>query len=264
MLAMREQSIMGSTSSMMMSTMSLWKELLPGDDGELVNQVIDKQYDLIYGSWPARYDEIILFVDENNEIDDITLYALGLKSEEEIQKLMEAAIDHTTVDYEVQKWSYEDICNMDFRTILSSDCYIYDEKTETYTDLRDTEAGLKYLYDNALKLHVVGIAKPRKNSIVSSNRSYIGYTNKLTEYIIDKAYQSEAVKAQKESPNTDIFTGLPFKDKDGTVSTEEKAAEFKEYIKELDVSGKASTYLKIMSIPSDEAVEQFASGALQT
>ncbi|WP_265442690.1 ATP-binding cassette domain-containing protein [Acetivibrio straminisolvens] len=262
MLAMREQSIMGSTSSMMMSTMSLWKELLPGDDGELVNQVIDKQYDLIYGSWPARYDEIILFVDENNEIDDITLYALGLKSEEEIQKLMEAAIDHTTVDYEVQKWSYEDICNMDFRTILSSDCYIYDEKTETYTDLRDTEAGLKYLYDNALKLHVVGIAKPRKNSIVSSNRSYIGYTNKLTEYIIDKAYQSEAVKAQKESPNTDIFTGLPFKDKDGTVSTEEKAAEFKEYIKELDVSGKASTYLKIMSIPSDEAVEQFASGAL--
>ena len=217
---------------------------------------------MIYGSWPTRYDEIVLFVDENNEIDDMTLYALGLKSEEEIRKLMDAAVNHTTIDYEVQKWSYEEICNMDFRTILSSDCYTYDEKTGTYTDLRETEAGLKYLYDNGLKLRVVGIAKPSKNSIASSNRSFIGYTSKLTEYIIEKAYQSEAVKAQKETPNTDIFTGLPFRDTDGTVTTEEKAAEFKEYIKELDVSGKAATYIKIMSIPSDEAVQQFVSGTL--
>lgn len=261
MLAFRRQTVMGGSSSMMTS-MNLWRELIPGNDGKPVNEVIQKQYDLIYGSWPTRYDEIVLFVDENNEIDDMTLYALGLKSEEEIRKLMDAAVNHTTIDYEVQKWSYEEICNMDFRTILSSDCYTYDEKTGTYTDLRETEAGLKYLYDNGLKLRVVGIAKPSKNSIASSNRSFIGYTSKLTEYIIEKAYQSEAVKAQKETPNTDIFTGLPFRDTDGTVTTEEKAAEFKEYIKELDVSGKAATYIKIMSIPSDEAVQQFVSGTL--
>ena len=47
---------------------------------------------------------------------------------------------------------------MDFRTILSSDCYTFDEKTGTYVDLRKSEAGLKYLYDNALKLRVVGIS----------------------------------------------------------------------------------------------------------
>lgn len=262
MLAMREKTMMGSTSSMMTSSMALWKELLPGDDGKLVNEVIEKQYDLIYGSWPTRYDEIILFVDKNNEIDDMTLYALGLKSEEEIKKLMDAAINHTTVDYKIQKWSYEEICNMDFRTILSSDCYTYDEKTGTYTDLRDTEAGLKYLYDNALTLHVVGIAKPSKNSIASSDRSFIGYTNKLTEYIIEHAAQSEAVKAQKENPNTDVFTGLPFKDTDGTLTTEKKAEEFREYIASLDVSEKASAYIKIMSIPSAEATEQFVSNTL--
>ena len=120
-----------------------------------------------------------------------TLYALGLKSEEEIKKLMDATINHTTVDYEVQKWSYEDICNMDFRTIMSSDSYTYDEKTGTYTDLRDTEAGLKYLYDNGLALHVVGIAKPSENSTISSSKSSIGYTSKLTEYIIEHAAQSK-------------------------------------------------------------------------
>jgi len=262
MLALRDQTVMGSASSMMTSSMNLWKELLPGDKGKPVNEVIEKQYDLIYGSWPTKYDEIVLFVDENNEIDDMTLYALGLKSEEEIKKLMDAAINHTTVDYEVQKWSYEDICNMDFRTILNSDCYTYDEATGTYTDLRDTEAGLKYLYDNALKLHVVGIVKPSENSITSLNRSYVGYTNKLTEYIIQKANESEAVKAQKENPGRDIFTGLPFKDKDGSITTEKKATEFKEYIKGLDVSEKASVYLKIMSIPSDEEAKQFVKSTL--
>jgi putative ABC transport system permease protein len=136
------------------------------------------------------------------------------------------------------------------------------KKTGTYTDLRDTEAGLKYLYDNALALHVVGIAKPSENSVVSSSRSSIGYTNKLTEYIIEHATKSEAVKAQKENPNTDIFTGLPFKDKDGTVTAEKKATEFKEYIASLDTSGKASAYLKIMSIPSAEATEKFVSDTL--
>ncbi|MGI5935697.1 MAG: ATP-binding cassette domain-containing protein [Oscillospiraceae bacterium] len=262
MLAPRDQSMFGRASSMMTTSMSLWKELIPGDNGKLVNEVIQKQYDLVYGSWPTRYDEIVLFVDENNEIDDMTLYALGLKPEEEIKELFEAANNHTTVDYEVRKWSYKEICDMDFRTILSSDCYTYDEKTGVYTDLRDTEAGLKYLYDNGLTLHVVGIAKPGKNSVAAANRSFIGYTSKLTEYIIEHANQSEAVKAQKANPNMDIFNGLPFKDTNGTVSNEKKAEEFKEYIASLDVSGKASAYIKIMSIPSAEEVEQFVSGTL--
>ena len=260
MLALRERSVMGNTSGMM--AMSLWKELIPGDSGKPVNEVIEKQYDVIYGRWPVSYDEIILFVDENNEIDDMTLYALGLKSEEEIKKLMDAVVDKKTIDYEVQKWTYEEICSRDFRTILSSDCYTYDEKTGTYTDLRNTDTGLKYLYDNALKLHVVGIAKPSENAIAASNRGFIGYTSKLTEYIIEKAYQSDAVKAQQENPNLDIFTGLPFKDKDDKVTVEEKAEEFREYIAALDVAGKAAAYMKIMSIPSDEAVEQFVSGTM--
>ncbi|MGI6622105.1 MAG: ATP-binding cassette domain-containing protein [Acetivibrionales bacterium] len=262
MLAMRDQTVMGSVSSRMASSMKLWKELLSGDDGNLVNEVIKKQYDVIYGSWPSNYDEIILFVDENNEIDDMTLYALGLKPEEEMKSLMDAALNRKTIDYEAKKWSYEEICSMDFRTILSPDCYTYDEKTGTYIDLRDTDAGLKYLYDNALTLRVVGIARPGKDSIASVSRSWIGYTDKLTKYIIEHANNSEAVKAQKDNPANDIFTGLPFKDTDGNVSTGEKAADFREYISSLDTAAKASAYIKIMSVPDKEAVSQFVSSTL--
>ena len=126
-------------ASPMMSSMSsfspmggssvLWQEMLPGDNGKLINDLLDKQYDVIYGSWPTEYDEIVLVVDEKNEIDDMTLYALGLKSKEEIDALADAAFNKTNIESKDEKWSFEEICDMEFRTILSSDCYKFDEKT---------------------------------------------------------------------------------------------------------------------------------------
>lgn len=255
MLDMSNQSVMGG-SSMMESQTKLWKEILPGNDGQLISPVIEKQYDLLYGSWPTQYNEIVLFVDENNELDDMTLYALGLKSKEDINAIMKAAIDKTEIKYEAQKWTYEEICDMDFRTILSSDCYTYDEKTGTYTDLRNTPTGLKYLYDNGLVLKVVGIAKPDENSVSTMTNGSIGYTSKLTEYIINNANDSDAVKAQLADPTTDIFTGLPFKSDEDAEDTAQKAAGFREHIASLDAEGKAAVYIPIMSIPSDEMVAQ--------
>ena len=262
MLALREQTVMGRTDSLMKQSMGLWKELVPGDSGKPVNSVTEKQYDIIYGRWPSRYDELVLFVDEDNEIDDLTLYTLGLLSEKEIETLMDAALNKKTVDYEVRKWSYEEICDMDFRTILNCDCYTYDEKTGTYTDLRETEAGLKYLYDNALKLRVVGIAKPDEDAISPMTNASIGYTYMLTDYIIDKANESDAVKAQLADPSTDIFTGLPFRNTSGDQTESSRADEFRNYVSSLDTAGKAEAYKKIMSIPSEEAVQEFVSGTL--
>jgi putative ABC transport system permease protein len=256
MIAMRDQSIMGSSSSMLESQARLWKEMIPGDNGRLISPVVEKQYDLLYGSWPAQYNEVVLFVDKNNELDDMTLYALGLKSKEDIDAIMKASMEKTQIKYEEQKWTYEEICNMDFRTILSSDCYTYDEQAGVYTDLRKTETGLKYLYDNGLTLKVVGIAKPSENAISAMANGSIGYTSKLTEYIINHAKESDAVKAQLEDPATDIFTGLPFKDTEGSVDTTKKAADFKEYIESLDEKGKAEAYVKIMSIPSEEMIAE--------
>ena len=240
---------------------ALWKELLAGDNGQPVSPVTQKQYQLVYGSWPTRYDEIVLFVDENNELDDLTLYALGLKSQEEIEALMDAAMNKEAVEYEQQSWSYEEICGMDFRTVLSSDCYTYDESTGTYTDLRETSAGMKYLYDNALTLHVVGIVKPDENAISSKSSSAIGYTHALTEYVIQKANESPSVQAQIDRPDTDIFTGLPFKP-DEDMSDEEKAEALRGYLAGLDEEGKADAYVRILSLPDRNAVTQYVEQAL--
>ncbi len=256
MLALREQTNFGSTDSMMASSVALWRELVPGENGKLVNDVTEKQYELIYGSWPTRYDEIVLFTDRNNELNDLTLYALGLKSSEEITRLMQAALEHSTVDYEVQQWSYEEICAMDFRTILNADCYTWDKNSGTYTDLRETSAGMKYLYDNGMRLHVVGIVKPNEDAVAATENGAIGYTHKLTEYVLTHAEESAAVKAQQADPGTDVFTGLPFRNVGTALDEASKAAEFRAYLAALDDAGRLRAYLQIKAIPDEAAVAQ--------
>lgn len=237
------------------SSAVLWQEMLSGDNGKLINPILENQYDVVYGSWPTQYNEIVLVVDENNELDDMTLFALGLKSKDDIDEIVNAALNKTELEIEEQKWSYEEICDMEFRTVLNSDCYKYDEDTGLYTDLRKTDAGLRYLYDNGIPLKVSGVIRPKEDTLTAMLSGSIGYTGKLTEYIIEHSKQSQAVNAQLDDPETDIFTGLPFRDSTGSMSDEEKETEFHNYISALNENGKASAYVKIMSIPNESDVE---------
>ena len=164
---------MGGGMMSMGGGMTLWQEMLSGDEGKLVNDLLEHQYDVIYGSWPNSYNEIVLVVDRNNELDDMTLYALGLESKENMDAIINSAFDKTHIDVEQKSWTYEEICNMEFRVILNSDCYTYDKNSETYTDLRDTDAGLKYLYDKAIPLKVSGIIRPS-----GSKKSILWYFSK--------------------------------------------------------------------------------------
>ena len=262
MITMGEESGMMTNSSMeMMSSFSmggtsmiLWQEMLSGDDGKLINPLLEKQYDVIYGSWPNSYDEIVLVVDGKNEVDDVTLYALGLLSKDEVKKVTEAAINKTELESVERKWSFEDICNTEFRIILNSDCYRYDEATGSYVDMRETDTGLKYLYDNATVLKVSGIIRPSEDAVSAMLSGSIGYTGKLTEYVVEKMYESEALKAQLADEETDIFTGLPFASVFEDMTVEEKAEGFKEYIAGLEKEEKAEAYLQIVSVPSEEDV----------
>ena len=253
-----------ASMSPMASAAILWKEMLTGDNGSLISPVLQKQYDVVYGSWPNSYDEIVVVLDENNEIADMTLYALGLKSKEEIDALAQAAFNKTEVEVSSKSWSYEEICDMDFRVILASDCYVLDEATGLYVDLRDTQAGLKYLYDNGLSLKVAGIIKPSEDAVAGMLTSTIGYTADLTAYMAEKANESTAVQEQLANPTLDVFTGLPFAESAGTLSDGQQAEELRAYIAQLNQSGKAAAYVKMMSIPTQEQVDAAVAQTLST
>ena len=249
-----------ASMSPMGSSVNLFQEMLPGENGSLINEMLLNQYDLIYGSWPNSYNEIVLVVDENNEIDDMTLYALGLKSKADMDALAAASKDKTPVDVKMESWSFEEICDMDFRVVFNANCYT--KVGDIYTDLRKTQEGMKYLYDNGLDLNVTGIIRPNEDASATMLSSTIGYTSKLTEYVIEQSKDAPAILAQLASPHTDVFSGLPFRENTGNLTDEEKYNAFFDYIRELSDAEKAQTYIKIKCIPSAAELEGMIAQAM--
>ena len=159
-------------------------------------------------------------------------------------------------------WSYEEICNMEFRTILNSDCYSHDAATGLYQDLRDTDTGLQYLYDNGISLKVTGIIRPNKDTKAPMLNGSIGYTSDLTKYVVEHAKESDAIAAQLEDPATDIFTGLPFQEAKGDLDDAGKAEELRSYISTLSDTDKAALYVKMMSVPTEEELSGMVAQAV--
>lgn len=249
-------SVMSTGSSMRQNMVGLWQEMLEGKDGAPVSSVLQHQYDVVYGSWPNSYDEIVLVLDKNNELDDLSLYAMGLLPDEDIDKIMDAAINGTPLEITEDSWSYEEICGQEYRVILNSSCFVYDEATGLYRDLRETDAGIRYLYDNALKLRVTGIIRPNENATATMLTGSIGYTKALTQYVISQSQQSDAIHAQQENPGIDVLTGLPFKEAGGKLTEAQKAAELRAYLESMNQRDQAAAYIRIKSIPSPEFLEQ--------
>lgn len=237
--------------------MNIWEELLPGENGALHNEILEEQYDVIYGSWPKKYNDIMLIVDKNNEISDLCLYALGLESSENMKKIMKAAMNGEKIKPKESSWSYKEICKMDFNVILASDMYSYDRASKQYKNLSLTKDGLEYLYDNGMKLNVCGILRPNESAASSMITGSIAYTSALTDYVIDKAYDNAVVKKQLKNKDIDVLSGLKFDTgEEIQLSLEEKSLEITKYFNSLSKSDKAKMFVTISSVPEKEYVTQ--------
>ena len=262
MVDMRDEMSGSMGTQMMNGGVKLWSEMLSGMDGSLISPVLEKQYEVIDGRWPAAYNEIVLVVDKNNEIDDLTLYALGLKTEEQINAIFDAAVNGGSVESTKQSWTYDELKDLKFRVVLNGDCFVKEETSGTYVDLRKTDAGLRYLYDNGIDLKITGILRAREDVNSPMLQGSIGYTKALTEYLVEQSKENTVIAAQKETPTVDIFTGLPFGQNKTDLTEAQKAEAFAAYIETLPQKGKAEAYLRILSVPTPEQIQQALDGAM--
>lgn len=234
--------------------LNAWQELIKGINGEIVNPLLQEQYDVIEGRWPEKYDEIVIAVDDNNEISDLMLYALGLETIDSIKDDLRSASSDEIEDTEARSWTYQDILDLDFRVIL--DCDKYQRSGNGYIDASVTDTGLKLLYDsdNAIKLKVVGIIRKSPNAVSTFMNGAIGYTSALTDYILDRISESEIISEQKANPDVDVLSGLKFMTDDDEPTQEEIKSSVDEWLEAASSQDKASLYTDIMSIPDDEFV----------
>lgn len=195
-------SLMGSSS---MSSYDAFRELLSTD-------MLKTEYEVLAGRLPEAYNEVVVLVTDRNELSDVTLYTLGLRNQGELEGMMSSVMAGESFDLDTGdlSFSYDDLMGMEFSMLTAPEFYQKNDDG-TWTDMRSDSEFMEQAAENGLKLKVVGILKPDADSLISStNSGGIGYTHALTEYMIDKTNSSELVKAQKENPDVDVFTGIEF------------------------------------------------------
>ena len=253
-----------STYGSYYSVIDIWQEMLPGENGEYINPFLKNQYDVLYGKWPENYDEAVLIVNENNEISDLVLYALGLKSTASIADDMQSFVSQETVEAKVESWSYEEICDMSFRYIFPADMYQYDEAEEKYINLGEEDLGLKTLYNNGLELKIVGVIRQNEDAVSGMMTGAIGYTHALIEHIAREAEQKDLVKKQLADKDYNILSGLKFLDtEDEALTKDRKQQAARDYIEQADEATIAELYIKFMCHPSDEYVKEMVDEQLE-
>lgn len=174
-------------------------------------ELISSQYDVLSGKWAAAYDEVVLVVDENNEISDMTLYSLGLKNRDELNEISEKikiGEDVDNSDYKMASYSFDELLQLQYKLVLSTD--YYQELNGTWINKSQDKNYMTDLLSNALSLKIVGIVKPSKDSVSASIGGTIGYTQALTEYVTNQVNSSKIVTFQMDNPNIDVFTGKEF------------------------------------------------------
>ena len=212
MMEAQESSPMSSMFGSSMTSMSntdVWEEML--DNEELLHS----QYDLVAGNWPINYNEVVLIVNENNEISDYTLYALGLKDQKELEERWNKVQNGEEVEEsESTSYTYDELLNLSFKLVLNSD--YYEKENGLWVDKSEDEPYMKELLNNCENINVVGIIKQNEQSVATGMSGGIGYTKDLKEYVINKTNEAEIVKEQKDNPDINVFTGLAFPNEDST------------------------------------------------
>lgn len=174
-------------------------------------ELLSSQYEVLAGKWPSNYDELVLVVNSNNELDDLTLYSLGLKDKNEIEEIKELVNENKSVDnskYDKKEYSFDELLNLTFKLVNASD--YYEKSNGSWVDKSTDEEYLKSLINNGTDLKISGIVRAKEDAQAALITGSIGYTSALTEFVSKKAADSEIVKEQLADQSTNILTGIKF------------------------------------------------------
>ncbi|MDY4145822.1 MAG: ABC transporter ATP-binding protein/permease [Bacilli bacterium] len=238
--AFKKAGMSGMTSGFT-SSMNIWSQMLSNKD------LVKSQYDLLIGSWPKEYNEILLVVDKNNEIPDYALFALGLKPQEELDEILKAVKEGRKPNIKESSYMFSDLLNLTFKLVLKADLYEQNKSGSGYELMENDQEYMKKLLSQCVDLKITGIIRPNEDAVAQSIRGVVCYDSTLIEYIINETNSKEIVKKQLANPKVDVFSNLPFMSEDLTMESlnqliesipdETQKAQIKKSIEEAKANG---------------------------
>ncbi|MDO4614559.1 MAG: ABC transporter ATP-binding protein/permease [Lachnospiraceae bacterium] len=203
-------SMFGGSSMMSMGASAF--SMLPEQDS-----LYKDQYEVMAGEWPENDHEAVLVLSSNGSINDYILYPLGLKDYKELDDLLESYADGDELPSlsSTKGLSYEDVLGRSYKVVCASRYYEYEEDYDVWVDRTENKEYLDSLVEDGEDLTIVGIVQPKEDATSAMLSPGINYPYSLMLHMTTLAADSEAVKAQLDSRDTNIFTGDAFSDDAG-------------------------------------------------
>ncbi len=246
---------MGMASSSMAGT-DVWQELLNNEE------LLSKQYDVIAGRMPSAYNEVVIIADKNNEINDFTMYSLGLKDSSVLPQLLEDIRNGKEVDTEQTSYTYDELLSLEFKLLLNTD--YYEKQNDIWVDKSKDNDFLRGKLKESETIKVVGILRPSDEAVSSNMSEGIGYTAQLMEHLVNEVNKSEIVKDQKDNETVDIFTGNRFQTEEDKKLNEQPITmdTINAYLETLPEKEKteyqgAIQQMQMMGMPEEQIIEMF-------
>ena len=191
--------------------------------------IIEEDFDLLAGSLPETYTDLILMVDMYNNLPSSVITALGLDKNQE-------------------KLTFDDLIGKEIKLVNNDEYYInagnYFLPSQNYEEM--------YNASDTKALRIVGIIRAKEGNKIYQNSSALLYSEDLIKYVIEQNQNSQIVKAQKNA-DYNIMTGEKFSD-------DEKGTELKEQI--LAYLGADSVPMAIQIYPTDFESKEYIVNAL--
>ena len=201
-----------SSNSLMSMSMSTDTFYEMADDRRL----IEEQYDVVAGSWPQGYDELVVVLTGNGNVSDFLLYTLGLRDPDELNEMVKqfAAEEDVEVPEDRMAVSYEDILDVSFKLVNPTEYYQYDEEYGVWKDKTDDSEYMKKIVADGEDIKISGIVMPKPDATITALSTGIYYTSDLTDHVIEQSADTQIVKDQLADPTIDVFSGKSFTEED--------------------------------------------------
>ena len=153
------------------------------------NSPLLKEYTLIYGKLPEKYNEIVIVTDENGKLPLSLMKSLFINEDIDLSKTINI--------------SYEKIINSKFKLVSETSYYIYENDTWQY--IKNNQDKINDILDKSINLKITGILKLNKDAIISES-GFIGYSKKLINYLNDEVNSSNIKKSILENKDINPLT----------------------------------------------------------
>lgn len=153
------------------------------------NSPLLKEYTLIYGKLPEKYNELVIVTDENGKLPLSLMKNLFINDDLNTSKNINI--------------SYEKIIESKFKLLPETSYYVYEN--DTWQFIKSNQDKINKILDKGINLTITGILKLNKNAVISES-GFIGYSKKLINYLNDEVNSSDIKKSILENKDINPLT----------------------------------------------------------